>query len=81
MNIQLILALIYINLFLIIFRNYYITFIGMVFTYIYYILDFHFSFFTSQHTFEQIKKTKHKEYVKQLKKHLDKVHKSQKIDL
>ena len=55
------------------FRNYYITFIGMFFTYIYYIID---SSFPTPDTLEQIKITKHKEYVKRIKKHLDKVHKT-----
>ena len=68
-----ILALIYTNIFLIMFRNYYITFIGMFFTYIYYIID---SSFPTPDTLEQIKITKHKEYVKRIKKHLDKVHKT-----
>ena len=55
------------------FRNYYITFIGMFFTYIYYIID---SSFPTPDTLEQIKNTQHKEYVERIKKHLDKVHKT-----
>ena len=78
MNIQKAFALLYINMFLILFRNYYVSIFGMFFTYIYYVIDTKTEFFEEPETFEHIKDMKHKKFIKKLQAHLHKIHKTHK---